>query len=92
MHYYRYPQFNKKNYTYTLSNIIFLGETLGNIIKITMAHLYTYSCMDIILFLKIYYNPFFSANVTVLFADVSSFLPMLLLKIFHFLQVNFFLS
>ena len=39
---------------------------------------------------NLYIKPFLSVNVTVLFDDVSSFLPMLLLKLFHFLQVNYF--
>ena len=47
--------------------------------------------MDIIL-LKNILNGYFPVNVTVLFANLSSFLPMLLLKIFHILQVEFFLE
>ena len=41
---------------------------------------------------KIYILTIFSVNVTVLFANVSSFLPTLILKLFHFLQVEFFLQ
>ena len=33
---------------------------------------------------------FFSVNVSVLFSNVSCFLPILLLKLSHFLQVDFF--
>ena len=58
-----------------------------------MAHLYTYSCMYIILFKYIcILNRFFPVNVTILFADVSSFLPMLLLKPFKFYKLIFFLE
>ena len=54
-----------------------------------MAHLYTYTCMDMILIYQYIFNRFF-VDVAVLFANVSYFLPTLLLKLFYFLQVGFF--
>ena len=48
--------------------------------------------MGIILSKKQIIKPFFSVNVTVLFADVPLSCQMLLLKIFHFLQVEHFLK
>ena len=55
-----------------------------------MPHLYTYSCNDIILFLiYIYETVFFPVNVAVLFTTFF-FLPTIHIKLFHFLQVDFF--
>ena len=57
-----------------------------------MAHLYTYAFMDIILSIKRKLSNRFSVNVIVLFSDVPSFLPMLLPKLFHYLQVEYSLK
>ena len=87
------PIFTKNIYTYTLSNIIYLGKPLGNIFSNyhgTFIHIFMHGYYPI---LNIYIlNRLSSVNVTVLFADVSSFLPMLLLKLVHFLQVGFLLE
>ena len=56
-----------------------------------MAYSYKYLCMDIILLKIDNIKPFFPVNVTVLFSNFPSFLLILLLRLFHFLQVEFFL-
>ena len=57
-----------------------------------MAHLYTYPCMDIIISIKRKWSKIFSVDIIILFSNVSYFLPILLLKLFHFLQVGIFLK
>ena len=50
-------------YTYPFRYIIYLGELSGNIFQITMAHLYTYTCIDIIVYIK-------NINETVVFSPI----------------------
>ena len=81
-----------KIYIYTLRYIIYLGEPSVNIISTyqgTFIHIFMHGYDPN---LNIYILNRFSVNVAVLFANVSSFLPMLLLKPFHFLQVDFSLE
>ena len=55
-----------------------------------MAHVDTYPCMNIIISVnRKLSNRFFSVNVTILIANVSSFLPILMLKLFHFYKLKF---
>ena len=87
------PIFTKYIYTYTLRYIIYLRQPSGNIISNyhgTFIHIVMHGYDPNLN--KYILNRFFSVNVAVFFAIVYSFLPMLLLKIFRFLQVGFFSS
>ena len=94
MNYSCYPQFLQiiYIYIYIFRYIIYLGEQSGNVISNlhgTFLHIFMHQYEHN---LKIYIlNLFFLVNVAVLFANLSSFLPTLLLKIFHYLQVGLFL-
>ena len=56
-----------------------------------MTHIYTSSCIDIILTLKYIWNRFcFSVNVAVLFSTLSLFLLTILLKLSLFYKLNIF--
>ena len=57
-----------------------------------MSHLYTYACTDMILYLKIYETVFFLGQCCRLYLTLYLFLPTIHLKLFHFLQVGFFLQ
>ena len=85
------PIYTKK--LYTLRYIIYLGEPSGNIISNyhgTFIHIYMHWYDPMF---NIYiWNSFFPRVMLPFFLSLSFFLPKIHLKLFHFLQVGFFIS
>ena len=83
------PIFTKTLYTYTLSNIFYLGEPSGNIISNyhgTSIHIFMYGYCP---FFKVYIKRFFCQCYRFICRCIF-FLTNVTSKIFHILRVEFF--